>query len=211
MASSGERRRYERSHVAPAIRPTELPAIVEEALASHVVVEAKRRVAELREEYERVDAALDEPPRRFRHHPPAQAQPVVLPTQVDLAQLPREFPLVWPARGESDQSSVPVLEHEDEVPPILLREHLIPLRGARRDRRSARGVVRRVPCRDVQFGQRRDVSGNRVAKDDRVERLASFTKLTSVRVAARPRSPVEPAFQRGDPRRQALLEGEPRW
>jgi hypothetical protein len=56
----------ERSQVTPPIRAAEPPAIVEQALASHAVVEAQRRVAEFRKEDERVDAAFEEPPRRLR-------------------------------------------------------------------------------------------------------------------------------------------------
>src|SRR6187200_2571845 len=64
------------SHVAPSVRAAELPAIVAQSLASHAVVETQSRVTELREEDKRMDAAFEKPPRRFRHHPPAQTQPV---------------------------------------------------------------------------------------------------------------------------------------
>src|SRR4051812_24599290 len=77
----------ERPHVTPDVGAGELPAIVEQPLTSHAVVEAQRRIAEFRKENECVDIAVQESSRRLCHHAPAEAQPVVLPAEIDLAQL----------------------------------------------------------------------------------------------------------------------------
>src|SRR5262245_6503058 len=84
----------ERSQVPPHICATELSAIVKQPFASQAIVESQRRIAELRKKNERVNVSIEESPRRFRHHAPAKAEPVVLPAQIDLAQLTLELALM---------------------------------------------------------------------------------------------------------------------
>src|SRR5262245_41837318 len=139
----------ERSQVPPHICATELSAIVKQPFASQAIVESQRRIAELRKKNERVNVSIEESPRRFRHHAPAKAEPVVLPAQIDLAQLTLELALMGLAPRESNESFVPVLQDDNEVAPAFLRERLVQLPGARRNRRSTRRAIGCVPRRHV--------------------------------------------------------------
>src|SRR5262249_51699973 len=124
----------------------ESPAIVEQPLTSHAFVKPQRRIAEFRKKDEEVDVAVQESSRRLRHHASAEAEPVVLPAKIDLAQLAGKLAVVGLAPCESDQSPMPVLQYQHEIAPVLLAEDLLPLRGARGNCRSTRRTIRRVPC-----------------------------------------------------------------
>ena len=96
----------------------------------------------------------------------AEAQTVVLPTEIDLAQLTSKLAVVRQSPREADQSPVPVLQDEDEIASLFLPEHFMPLLCASSNGRSTRRVIRRIPGGHVQLGQRRNVGCNGVTEDD---------------------------------------------
>src|SRR5690606_16353241 len=160
------------AEVTPCVRATKHSPLVQQALTTHSVIESDGRIASLSEEYERVDSTLQETARRFSHHAPPDAQPLVLPAQIDLRQLSREIPLVGPTQNEPDHVSALALDDNEEFPRILPAEQLRPLPGAHL-RGGTPGAIGRIPELDVERGQFRNVCFVRVPQHDALDFLAA--------------------------------------